>query len=220
VRNTLFILILLNFLAFIYQAWIIEPEEPVSALYFAQDYPGLVVAEVKVRPGPPAVQDAPEPVDAQELKCMRIGPFAREVDADSVGAALEASDAEVSRNSEMGQVWVGHWVQVTGQASRLMAEQTRDKLKAAGMRDAYVLAGDDHRISLGVFRLRSSANGVVQQATQLGLPTRVDDRFQPGANFWLQVRMPDDLTPQLGELQATPGQILRTETILCADSGF
>jgi hypothetical protein len=111
-------------------------------------------------------------------------------------------------------------VQVPDQGSRSAAEQARNALRAAGMTDAYVLPGDGNRISLGVFRLRSSANQVVEKAKRAGYATRVDDRFQPGTNFWLQVRIPDDAPAELGELRTTSGRILRTESLACEAAGF
>jgi hypothetical protein len=219
-RNILFMLVLLNFLAFLYQTWVIEPDEKVAANYLQQDFPGLMSVDVTWTPeSPPAMAETPR-AKAPSLRCLQIGPFAREADADSVRAALETREAEVRQSSEVGQVWVGHWVQVTSLSSREEAERIRDELQSAGIRDAYVLPGDDYRISLGVFRLRSSANGVMQQAGGLGFQTRIDDRFQPGTNFWLRVRMSGDMSRQLGELRTASGQILRTEALSCPDAGF
>jgi hypothetical protein len=219
-RNVLFLILLLNFLAFIYQSWIIEPDEKVEAFYIEQEYPGLVAAEIKWEPEPAKDVPVVESIKVPEMLCLRIGPFAREADAESVGAALEARDGEVRQSSKLGQVWVGHWVQVVDQPSRAAAERARDALKVGGIPDAYVLPGDDYRISLGVFRLRSSANRVVQEAKESGFQTRVDDRFQAGTNFWLQVRMAGDMSRQLGELRTESGQILRTEALSCQDAGF
>lgn len=227
-RNALLVLLLLNFLAYTYQAWIIEPDEQVDAYFISQDYPGLVIAEVarpQAQPAPPppaqsspAPSPPPEPVVA--ARCLRIGPFAREADADSVRAGLEDGGASVRQTAEAGQVWVGHWVQVPDQGSRGAAEQARKALRAAGMADAYVLPGEGNRISLGVFRLRSSANQVVEQAKRAGYATQVADRFQPGTNFWLQVRIPGNATADLANLRTTSGQILRTETLACDAAGF
>ena len=219
-RNFLLVFLLLNVLAFAYQSWILAPETSVDAFHIEQDYPSLNLAQtlpkVAVDPVATVVLDSGESADAPEWRCLRIGPFPREKDAQSVRASLEDRDAQVQQSSEPGQVWVGHWVQVADQGDRAAAEKSRDALVAAGISDAYVLPGDDDfRISLGVFRLRSSANRVMEQASRLGYDTRVDDRFQPGENFWLQVRMPGDRVTEPGEFQTDSGQILRTENIPC-----
>ena len=239
-RNAFLMLLLLNILAFVYQAWIIEPDDPVDALYIEQDVPGLVLAE---RPEPPAeiapaaevesgdeselvVAETPEPpaeqvASAPAYRCLRVGPFARETDADKVQLNLQRREATVRQSAEVGRVWVGHWAQVADQGSRKKAEEARDALIAKGIADAYILPGDDdQRISLGVYRQRASADRIVKQANGLGLATLVQDRYQPGTNFWLRVRLPADETLKPGEFKSDTGQILRTETIPCEEAGI
>jgi hypothetical protein len=230
-RNAFLMLLLLNILAFAYQTWIIEPDNPVDALYIEQDVPGLLLAE---RPEPEVEVEAvpaSEPAEPDEsasqtaavlvYRCLRIGPFARETDADKVQLSLQRREATVRQSAEPGRVWVGHWAQVADQGSRKKAEQTRDALIAKGISDAYILPGDaDHRISLGVYRKRTSANNTIEQARGLGFETRMHDRYQPGTNFWLRVRMPGDRTLQATEFKTDSGQILRTETIPCSKAGI
>jgi hypothetical protein len=221
-RNGLLVLLLLNFLAYAYQHWILEPDIKVAATYIAQDYPGLMLVDTASDPVAEVIlPDARISNDEDVYRCLRVGPFPRENDADSVRRALESREASVRQTTKAGQVWMGHWVQVADQGSRSKAEVTRDALIAAGIKDAYILPGDDDfRVSLGVFRLRSSANRVLEQSIELGYDTRMDDRFQPGKNFWLQVRLPGDRPMQPGEFRTDEGQILRTETISCADAGI
>jgi hypothetical protein len=221
-RNGLLVLLLLNFLAYAYQHWILEPDTKVAATYIAQDYPSLILVDTASDPVAEVIlPDVRISNDEDAYRCLRVGPFPRENDADSVRRALESREASVRQTTKAGQVWMGHWVQVADQGSRSKAEVTRDALIAAGIKDAYILPGDDDfRVSLGVFRLRSSANRVLEQSIELGYDTRVDDRFQPGKNFWLQVRLPGDRPMQPGEFRTDEGQILRTETISCADAGI
>jgi hypothetical protein len=221
-RNGLLVLLLLNFLAYAYQHWILEPDTKVAATYIAQDYPSLMLVDTASDPVAEVIlPDVRISNDEDAYRCLRVGPFPRENDADSVRRALESREASVRQTTKAGQVWMGHWVQVVDQGSRSKAEVTRDALIAAGIKDAYILPGDDDfRVSLGVFRLRSSANRVLEQSIELGYDTRVDDRFQPGKNFWLQVRLPGDRPMQPGEFRTDEGQILRTETISCADAGI
>jgi hypothetical protein len=216
-RNLVLLLLLLNFLAFTYQSWILEPDVRLEATYIEQDFPGLMVAEASVSPVTSII--LPKVVASDDkvgYRCIRVGPFPREADADTARHALQSSVASVRQTTEKGQVWVGHWVQVADQGSRSGAEAARDALVAVGIQDAYILPGEnDYRISLGVFRLRSSANRMMEQASKLGLDTRVDDRFQPGTNFWLQVRLSGDRTVRPNEIRTDTGQILRTETASC-----
>ena len=222
-RNLFLFFLLINILAFAYQSWIIEPERTVEATYLEQRVPQLVLvpgtAEARVAAEPEPA--APEPAaGAGGFRCLRIGPLPRETDADAVRRALREKDATVRQTAEAGRVWVGYWVQTGAHESRSAAESARKVLNENGMSDVYILPDNDQfRISLGVFRLRASADGVVEQVRGLGFETRVVERYQPGTNFWLQVRIPADRSLQSGELPSVPGQILRTETVACEEEG-
>lgn len=220
-RNAFLLLLLLNILAFTFQSWIIEPDDPVDAMSIDQDVPGLMLAETsKAQPSEPIATDVAKTANPV-YRCLRIGPFAQETDADRVRLSLQRREATVRQTTEAGRVWVGHWVQVADQGSRARAEAARDKLAANGIPDAYIVPGDaDNRISLGVYRKRASADRTVNQARNLGFSTRVDDRYQPGTNFWLRVRLPGDRTLKPGEFKTDSGQILRTETVDCAAAGI
>jgi hypothetical protein len=217
-RNFLLCVVLLNVLAYAYQRWIIEPDEPRQALDIEQDYPRLQVAQ---RAAPRPLDEVLEAVVGNAVpevfRCLRIGPFASVEAASSVRIALVDSAAQVRQSEEAGDVWVGHWVQVVGQPNRAAAEVTRDQLVAAGLRDAYIVSADEPRVSLGVFRSLASADRTIEQATRLGLETRMDERYQPGTNYWLDAR----LAPNRGldgiDLRGDSGQILRTETVSCGD---
>jgi hypothetical protein len=222
-RNLFLLILLIILLAFAYQTWILEPDNPVAATYMDQDVPELSVV------APPAVKQSSEPGDSaaepapiaeKVYQCMRVGPFPRESDADVVRATLQGKEATVRQITEESQVWVGYWVQTAGQGSRATAEAIKEDLAAGGLPDAYILPKDsNYRISLGVFRLRASANTVVRQAHGMGVDTRVIERYQPGSNYWLLVRVPADKGLKPGDLQGLSGQILRTEALSCETAG-
>jgi cell division protein FtsN len=224
-RNFFLLILLINLLAFAYQSWIIEPAVTVEPTFMAQDVPELLVVP---RPAPPvAAETVAEPEQAiaaedstAEYRCLRVGPFPREADADAVRVALEKQAATVRQIEKEGSVWVGYWVQTAGQGSRSAAEKARESLVKGGMPDVYILPdSDNYRISLGVFRLRSSADQVVNQARNMGFDSRVTERYQPGTNFWLLARIPGDRSLQPGDLKSVSGQILRTEPLSCEDVG-
>ena len=164
-RNFCLTLLLLNILAFAYQYWILGPDNKVAADYIDQDYQRLMLA-APLDPDPLAVLESA----LLAYRCLRIGPFPQAADAEQIRAVLEGPDVVARRISEEGQVWVGHWVQVTGQPDRASAEAARDALNAAGLPDAYIVPGAaDFRVSLGVFRSLSSSRNSVNIATRLGL---------------------------------------------------
>lgn len=227
-RSFFLFVLLINLLAFAYQTWIIEPDVSVVATHMDQRVPELVLVSAPAPPEPPgaetaaveAVTAAATPEASDEFRCLRIGPLPRETDADAVRRALRDKQALVRQTAEPGRVWVGYWVQTGTHASRSEAEKARNKLNNNGMSDVYILPDNEQfRISLGVFRLRASADGVVDQVRKLGFDTRVIERYQPGTNFWLLVRIPADRTLHSGELPSVPGQILRTEATSCEEAG-
>ena len=246
-RNTLFVLILLNVLAFCYQHWVLAPANPVDAFYFEQEVPGLNlltrpqmvpepelealevnageadVATVNLTEDGPEVTAEPQVEGVAEVadRCLKIGPFSRIADAANVRDVLEGRDMQVNQVTEEGQVWMGHWVQVIGLKDAQDAARATEKLEQGGITDVYVLPDDaEHRISLGVFRLRTSATTLVRQAGGLGLKTRIDDRYQQGSNHWLRVRMPGDGSLQDRDFKSDAGQIVRSETIKCPPQGI
>ncbi|MEE4186782.1 MAG: SPOR domain-containing protein [Gammaproteobacteria bacterium] len=211
-RNLLLGCILLNLLAYAYQHWIIEPAVRVDALSIDQSFPRLQLVNPAARaPAPPA---AALPAS---VRCLRIGPFLRADAAETVRQSLTQRGILVRQSAEEGQVWVGHWVQVRVAGSRAEAESIRDRLRSAGLRDAYIVSSDDQRlISLGVFRLLSSANAAAQKARDLGIEPLVVERYQPGTNFWLAARLRPDQRLEAGELTGSAGQIVRSEQVPCA----
>ena len=227
-RNFFLLILLINLLAFAYQSWIIEPNIAVEPTYLAQDVPELLVVPVP-RAAPPAAAEpsadkAEAVVAANEsepaYRCVRVGPFPREADADAVRIALQKQEATVRQTAKEGSVWVGYWVQTAGQGSRSAAEKARDSLIKGGMPDVYILPDNENfRISLGVFRLRTSADQVVREARKMGFDSRVIERYQPGTNFWLLARIPGDRSLKPGDLKSVSGQILRTENLSCEDAG-
>jgi hypothetical protein len=224
-RNFFLLILLINLLAYAYQSWIIEPDISVEPTYLAQDVPDLLLASVpgEIRLAEEGFVDAPKDIpieNKQAYRCMRIGPFPRETDADAVRLALQKQEATVRQTAKEGRVWVGYWVQTAGQGSRSGAEKARNSLIKGGMPDVYILPdNENYRISLGVFRLRASADQVVSQAQKRGFDSRVVERYQPGTNFWLLARIPGDRSLKPGDLKSISGQILRTENMLCEDAG-
>jgi len=229
-RNFCLTLLLLNILAFAYQHWILGPDNRVAADYIDQDYQRLMLAAPAPTPAAELLSLRapldPDPLAVPEsallaYRCLRIGPFPQAADAEQIRAVLEGPDVVARRVSQEGQVWVGHWVQVTGQPDRASAEAARDALNAAGLPDAYIVPGAaDFRVSLGVFRSLSSSRNSVNIATRLGFSTRITDRYQPGTTFWLLIRLPAARELGPGELRSDSDQILRVETLDCAQAEF
>ena len=154
-------------------------------------------------------------------RCVRIGPFAQEKDVQSVQTELQRQGATVQRSAEAGRVWLGYWVQSAAYPSRQAAEAARKKLLAKDMPDVYVIAeASEYRVSLGVFRLRASAEQVVARAQKLGFSTRTIERFQPGTNFWLLAKTTADPAVLKDAVPNVAGQIVRSQKVDCSASGI
>jgi hypothetical protein len=148
---------------------------------------------------------------------MRLGPIVEGVVADALRARLVADGFEALIAAEEGQVWVGHWVQIDGLATREEADRIVTRLTAGGLADAYVLQNQPpFTVSLGVYRDRAKAAAVAATATALGIPPQTTDRFRPGTQFWLSVVVPPGRTLPLEALGQEAGQILRAEAAPCA----
>jgi len=217
-RNLCLVLLLVNVLAFAYQRWIIQPDNPVAATHIEQDYPRLTAVQLGPRPAPQQERVA---ISADNgAKCIKIGPIPQKSAADSLVATLGGRDLQASLEAAEGSIWVGHWVQVVALADRAAAESARERLKAAGLSDAYIVSGGDElKISLGVFKSTPSADQTIRRARDLGFVTRMDERYQPGTQYWLTVVLPDGREFRPGELRSDTGQILRTEAVACPASG-
>ncbi|NND54048.1 MAG: hypothetical protein HKN56_03630 [Gammaproteobacteria bacterium] len=227
-RNFVLVLLLINALAFIYQRWIISPDNPIAATHIEQDYPRLTTVQLAPRPQPgdaadvtTASGDANASIDSEnDAKCIKIGPITQKADADSLAATLAGRGLAAALGQTEGQVWVGHWVQVVGLNDRAAAERARGRLITAGLSDAYIVTGGEElKISLGVFRATPSADRTIRRAGELGFETRMDDRYQPGTQYWLTVTMTEGRELRLGELRGDAGQILRTEPAECPANG-
>lgn len=212
-RNLFLTLLLINALAWAYQSWVLTPDKPVAALYIDQEYPRL---QPLTRSAAVTAMETTAADEQNAVKCLKIGPIVGENDAIGISGKLGGRGIEVRRSTEPGQVWVGHWAQVAGLPSRQAAEAARDQLVAAGLKDSYIVTGGrELKISLGVFKSAESTAATVATARELGFETLVEERYQPGIQYWLAVRLTGGRELLAGDLRSDTGQILRTEAVPC-----
>jgi hypothetical protein len=117
---------------------------------------------------------------------------------------------------ETGDIWIGHWVQVTDMQTSAKAKQAVERLVEAGLNDAYIVRSDPTiDISLGVFRGEAGASRVEKIARDAGLKPDRTDRFRPGTQHWVSVELLGNEALDLTDLQLPSSRILRTETVAC-----
>ena len=218
-RNIFLIFLLANLALLAWQAWVLPPEvaDP-YALPGGQPATGLVLLKPAVKPGldqvPAAVAQATAPPGA--ARCARIGPYEQTDGAGRAAARLRARGLSVRLQAREGEVWVGHWVQITGLPGRGEAEQALTRLAAVGLGDAYIVrSGQSYKLSLGVFRSQEGIDQTVERARRAGFEPVVEDRFRQEPEYWLYVRYTGPEQPELAELARDGARILRVEAIAC-----
>jgi len=124
--------------------------------------------------------------------CVSIGPFRDSSDADT--AVLEYSNAgmKTSLRTMVGQIFVGHWVQIRNIPDEASANKILEQLKAGGLGDAYLVRTEDEglKISLGLFGDVERAEKIELQARSLNLPAEISPRTRDGDVFFVDIGLP------------------------------
>lgn len=212
-RNIVLALLMANFLVLAWQRWIVPPEvaQPAADPVFK----GQQLVLTSRRQPPPA--EIPEIAVVEErAECVRLGPFTDPAEAEVVARRFREEGRPVRQGSRQGQVWIGHWVQIDGLESSESAAEALDKLAGVGILDAYVVSkSPSYKVSLGVYRIRESADRMVETARQAGLEPLTVDRYRSGMEYWLTIGVDRDGSLDLGQARVDETQILRTEYIPC-----
>ena len=219
-RNIILALLLANLVVLAWEHWI-APDEVADPMQFGNQsaddpQPQLVLySPARVEPPPAATRPGLTPV-ADVRQCERIGPFDSPVPASAIAQQLGRRGLTVDLAQETGDIWVGHWVQITDVESPASAKQAVERLVRVGLNDAYVVSTDPTiDISLGVFRGEAGAARVEKVARSAGLEPVRTDRYKPGTRHWVNVELRKNQALDLTDLQLQWPQILRTETVGC-----
>jgi hypothetical protein len=198
-KNLLLLLILANIL---YLMWgmfttrepqpgvaVVEESELGPPLEVTADRDSSTIASVG------AVLGSGDPSDLQAVvgrSCVTIGPFKVREDADTAELEYTNQGMRAAVRSELGQIFVGHWVQIRNIPDEATASEMLDKLKAGGLTDAYLVRTEDEglKISLGLFGVVESAEKVELQARSMDLPADVAPRMREGTVFFVDIGLP------------------------------
>ena len=218
-RNLIMGLLLANLLVLAWGQWIVPPEfkDPLS-LKDANEPELVLVNSPAVRPESVTVAVANE-----SSSCYRLGPFESIEAAERIGNRLSDQGVSVEQTTVSGQIWVGHWVQLTGQPSIADARQTVDELARGGIRDAYIYNREPSiDISLGVYRSREGADDIIRRARKIGYEVEASDRFRDGIEHWVQAELPANAKNlrELARIGSSPleTQIMRIEETDCVET--
>ena len=192
--------------------WVAQPDEPVATAAAAQG-PGLKLA----REVAPAKSSARAAARAPN-NCLSLGPFTDLTDAARASTLLRENKLQPRQRAGEGVVWKGYWVTLEGVPDRTAANGIIERLRRAGVGDAYAMPGDgsDVTISLGLFSERQRALRRLDDAKAIGLAPRIVDRERSGTVYWIDVDVvPPAELPDAARLQGEGGRILRLEVKPC-----
>ena len=212
------------------------PAEPARVVATSDTSPRLVLASERVpeptsnstKKKPPvrvvAIPQAPTPeaaLDAGKQKCVSVGPFQDLPTVARASAVLKGVGFDSRQRLEQGELWVGHWVSISGFSTHDQAQTAIDKLKQKGVSDAYILPGGDpsNVISLGVFKEHERAQRRLNEAKSLGFDATIVDRTRAGSVYWIDVDLKEGKqTLDTSMLASQPGKIVRLELRSCLQS--
>jgi hypothetical protein len=226
-RTLLLSLVLANLLMLAWQFWV-DPSPPVAlidggdglALFAESNTPGERPVPLQPAPAPaPVPASGGGPALPPAGACFRLGPLPDSTATQQAASRLAGRGIDATPIARDAQLWLGHWVQISGFGSVPAAENAREQLVAGGIADALLMQdGPRPMISLGVFRDRDRAERVASTARNLGFEVGMRDRYRPGVEQWLLVRPRAGQEIRPADLSLAGDRILRAETAPCEDA--
>ena len=191
--------------------WVATPDAP-AATAAAAEGDGLQLAR-EASPSQAAVRTARGPDN-----CVSLGPFTDLTDTARASTLLRENKLEPRQRAGEGVVWKGYWVTLEGVPDRAAAGAIIERLRRAGVADAYAMPGDGRQVtvSLGLFSERQRALRRLDDAKAAGLAPRIVDRERTGTVYWIDVDVaPPAELPDAVQLQGEVGRIVRIEGTPC-----
>ncbi len=198
-KNILLALLLANILYFFWGMFFGDSEVPgVVVIEESELGPPLSVAQ---QPRPEVIESvgavlgSGEPSDLVAIvgrSCVTIGPFRDDNDADAAESRYADEGMRVSQRSDIGDIFIGHWVQIKNVPSRAESNRMLEALKAGGLTDAYPVETEDEgrKISLGLFGNLESAEKIELQAISLGFKADISPRMREGTIYFVDIGLP------------------------------
>ena len=124
--------------------------------------------------------------------CVTVGPFRAIADADSAQTRYSGEGMRAEVRSAVGQIFVGHWVQIRNVESRAAGNDMLGKLREGGLGDAYLVETEDEgiKISLGLFGDINGAEKIELQAKGLGFNAEITPRMNEGTVYFVDIALP------------------------------
>jgi hypothetical protein len=196
VKNLLLLLLLANILYFIWGKTTEQPPPSGGTVIEVSDIgPPLALADARAVPRsePNAEGDGyAELAGVIGRACVSIGPFTNTSEAERVLQEYRRQGMQGAVRSTQGELFVGHWVQITNIPDREVGDAMLRRLTAGGLGDAYLLPTDEDglKISLGLFGDMERAERVELQAEALNLPAEIEPRMRDATVFFVDLALP------------------------------
>lgn len=204
-RNLFFLLVLANVLFFGWQQYqqqqrdagvsVVDPATLGDPVALVDDAPDVAPQAAE----PAAIDTAPEqPAEAVEATigraCLSVGPFNEVSESQTELTALRAQGAEVRQRAAQGRIFLGHFTFVENLPNRARAREVLATLKAGGLTESYLIAGNpgEDLIAIGLFSGRENAERAELQAKSMDIEARISERYREATVFWLDVRLGED----------------------------
>jgi hypothetical protein len=210
VRIAFALLLFANLAWYGWTHWVAPSSEPAATAAAADGKSLLLAREAAPAQGAAATR----PPD----NCLSLGPFTDLTDAARASTLLRENDLEPRQRADEGVVWKGYWVTLGGLPDRAAAAGVIERLRRAGVADAYAMPGEGSgvTVSLGLFSERQRALRRLDDAKAIGLEPRIVDRERTGTVYWIDVDVvPPAELPDAARLQGEGGRILRLEVKPC-----
>jgi hypothetical protein len=198
-KNILLILLLANILYFMWGYFVEEEAQPGVVFVEESDLgPPLEVTvgrDSDAFASVGAVLGSGEPSALEAVvgrSCVSIGPFRESADADSAVLEYSNEGMKTALRSMVGQIFVGHWVQIRNVPDEAAANKMLEQLKAGGLGDAYLVRTEDEglKISLGLFGDLERAEKIELQARSLNLLAEISPRTRDGDVYFVDIGLP------------------------------
>ncbi|MGA9855141.1 MAG: SPOR domain-containing protein [Gammaproteobacteria bacterium] len=200
-RKIFLVLVLANFVAFIWYGWLRAPAQAthqMSPLPHVQ--PLKLISELTPtekqalgKASAPVPTPAASAVTAASVSqnaiqvCASYGPFPSTEAAQTGYARLLKVGNQVVQRTVPGKVRLGYWVYLPPFGSHHEADAAAKLLKARGVKDLYVVTDEANRnaISLGVFSDRFGALTRQKKIREMGYHPLLTERFRDSPRYWL-----------------------------------
>jgi len=128
-----------------------------------------------------------EVAQVEPVMCWTLGPFRDEALSDSIMDKMTENGFKPESRAIEQKETSGYWVYLPAYESRQEAKSVAEKLAERGIKDYYVVTGEENRnaISLGLFSTKARADRRKADIRRFGYRPRSEIRYRDRTYFWI-----------------------------------